>query len=76
MTSPASEGVFPRRVRELELKEKKKLISWKGIPKTIDDLADSRTIRNEELPETLRSEAFDVGFQDPNFRVNRRLNIW
>jgi len=76
LTSPATNGIFPRRHRDIELKEKKKLISWKGIPTTVDELADSRTILNEELPETLQSEAFDVGFADPNFRVNRRLNIW
>lgn len=28
------------------------------------------------LPETLQSEAFDVGFVDPNFRINRRLNVF
>ena len=76
MVTPATDGIFPKRHRVIELKEKKKSISWKGIPTTIDELADARTILNQELPETLQSEAFDVGFADPNFRTNRRLNIW
>ena len=76
MVTAAREGNFPRRLREIELKEKKKAISWKGIPETVDDLTDARSIRNEELPETLQSEAFDVAFQEPNFRTNRRLNVF
>lgn len=76
MVTPSREGAFPRRHRDIELKEKKKSISFKGIPKTVDELADARTILNEELPETLQSEAFDVAFQDPNFRTNRRLSIF
>lgn len=76
MVTAARDGNFPRRHREIELKEKKKSISWKGIPTTVDELADARSILNEELPETLQSEAFDVGFQEPNFRTNRRLNVF
>ncbi len=76
MVTPSREGAFPRRRRDLELKEAKKSISWKKIPETVDDLADARTMLNDELPETLQSEAFDVGFVDPNFRTNRRLSVF
>jgi len=76
MVTPAREGHFPKRHHELELKEAKKNISYVSIPKTVDDLAAARSILNEEFPITLQSEAFDVAFQDPEIRINRRLNIW
>ena len=70
-----SEINFPRRHRELELKEPKKSISYKKIPETTDDLKDARTVRNEELPETLQSEAFHVAFSDFNV-IDKRKTVF
>ncbi len=74
--STEGSGVFPHRRRETELREVGKQISYKRIPTTIDELVDSRTIRNEELPDTLQSEAFDIGFSEPDYRTTRRLNVF
>ncbi len=74
--SAIGSGIFPHRTRILELSEVSKKVSWKKIPKTIDDLTDSRTVRNEELPVTLESEAFDIGFSEPDYYTTRRLNVF
>ena len=71
-----SDGIFPRRVRQAELVEVDKEVRWSGIPETIDDLYDSRTIRNDELDPVLQSEAFDLGFSVPDIRTNRRLSVF
>ena len=77
MVSPIPvDGLFPRRPRTEELHEAPKEIKWRKIPTTIDDLADARTIRNDDLDITIQSEAFDVGFSEPDFRTNRRLDIF
>lgn len=50
-------------------------MSYSKIPTVVDDLNNSRTILNEELPETLQSEAFDVGFVDHDY-IDKRKSIW
>lgn len=74
--STANSGLFPRRRRDTELKETNKEISYKGIPTNLDEIRDARTVRNEDLPETIQSEAFDVGFAPPDTHVFRRLNVF
>lgn len=70
------DGFYPRRIRGDELVERPKKIRWSKIPVLLSDLADARTIRNDELSETIQSEAFDLGFSEPDFRTNRRLDIF
>lgn len=74
--STSNSGIFPRRIRNAELRETNKEISFKKIPETIDEFRQSRTVRNEELDITLQSEAFDVGFGEPDPQVTRRLNVF
>ncbi len=75
--STSNSGIFPKRNRERELKETDKQVRFKKIPENLDELADARSIRSEELPITLQSEAFDVGFSEPiDFRTTRRLDVF
>lgn len=66
---------FPRRLPRRELTEKDKSIGFRGIPTTIEELKQARTVRNDELKETMQSEAFEVGFIDPTI-TNKRLSIF
>lgn len=60
---------------KIEVKEAKKKMSYKKIPTLVSELNDSRTILNEELPVTMQSEAFDVGFVDHDY-IDKRKSIW
>lgn len=75
--STSNSGIFPKRRRQEELKETDKQVSYEKIPQTLDDLPEARSIRNEELPITLQSDAFDVAFAEPvDYRTTRRLDVF